>query len=83
MGNRMTLNNSEFDEVRQDLDVDEPLDGRDGQPVEGSSDEPSALDAEDPLHGAEQIIEENDTAVLATDEATAAEPAEGIDPEQP
>lgn len=56
----MSLENSEFDDVRQDLDADEPLDGRDSQPAGGSSDALRALDAEDPLHGVEKVLDEND-----------------------
>lgn len=60
----MSLENSEFDDVRQDLDADEPLDGRDSQPAAGSSDAPGALDAEDPLHGVEKVLDENDQDLL-------------------
>jgi len=55
----MTLNNSEFDDVREDRDEDEPLDGRDSQPVtEGSSDDPQTLDHNDPLRDEETLLAE-------------------------
>ncbi|GAB3619510.1 hypothetical protein GCM10027417_07700 [Glutamicibacter endophyticus] len=56
----MTLNNSEFDNVRQDEDIDEPLDGRDSQPMPGSPDATAELYSEDPLRGVDQVLEEND-----------------------
>ena len=61
----MTLENPEFDDVRQDLDAEEPLDGRNSQPAEGSSDAPQAMDAEDPLHGVERVLADNDHDPLA------------------
>lgn len=60
----MTLNNAEFDDVRRDLDADEPFDGRDSQPAEGSSDAPQSLDAEDPLRGADRILDAYDADPL-------------------
>lgn len=60
----MSLNNEEFDNVRKDQDIDEPLDGRDSQPAEGSSDAPAQLDADDPLRGAEGLLDESDADPL-------------------
>lgn len=56
----MSLNNSEFDEIREDHDADEPLDGRDSQPAPGSSDAPTTLDSIDPLRSVDAVLEEND-----------------------
>lgn len=80
----MTLNNSEFENIRRQ-DPDEPLDGRDGQPVtEGSSDAPQTLDSEDPLRGTDAVIAQDDeldfegAAVEADDaERLVEEPAPG------
>ena len=87
----MSLNNAEFNEVRKDQDTDEPLDGRVSQPAAGSSDAPASLDAEDPLRGVDQVLEESDADPLALDpdlpeEQRAAEgyeegDAEGLDEE--
>lgn len=76
----MTLNNSEFDDIRQDEDYDEPMDGRDSQPVvEGSSDAPQTLDNEDPLRGPESIIEQNDELVLDETAFEAPDPERLVD----
>lgn len=63
----MSYNNSEFEDIRQDQDIDEPLDGRDSQPAEGSSDAPQNLDSGDPLHGVDQVLEANDEDPLQLD----------------
>ncbi|MEF9982836.1 MULTISPECIES: hypothetical protein [Actinomycetes] len=77
----MSLNNSEFDDVRKDSDTDEPLDGRDSQPAAGSSDAPQAQDAEDPLRGADRVLEENDGDPLALNpETLLPEPIDGQRP---
>lgn len=60
----MTLNNAEFENVRKDEDVDEPLDGRDSQPSAGSSDAPQTLESEDPLRGVDAVLDENDNDPL-------------------
>ncbi|UTT39396.1 hypothetical protein NMP99_15500 [Glutamicibacter mishrai] len=83
----MSLENPEFDEVRQDLDADEPLDGRDSQPVGGSSDAPGVLDSEDPLRGVQQVLEERDRDPLGLnpeplDEQRPADETELEDPEK-
>ncbi|WP_423299297.1 hypothetical protein [Glutamicibacter nicotianae] len=71
----MSLNNEEFENVRKDQDIDEPLDGRDSQPAEGSSDAPAQLDADDPLRGAERILAESDEdPLLLNPETTQVEP---------
>ena len=73
----MTLNNSEFDDVRRDEDIDEPIDGRDSQPVsEGSSDAPQTLESEDPLRGQDAILDEDDEHAFGTG------PLEGDDEER-
>jgi hypothetical protein len=60
----MSLNNSEFDDVRQDRDADEPMDGRDGQPAPGTPDAPQGDGGADPLHGVQQILEQHDEESL-------------------
>ncbi|WP_434922336.1 hypothetical protein ACR9WD_14760 [Glutamicibacter sp. PAEs-4] len=71
----MSLNNEEFENVRKDQDIDEPLDGRDSQPAEGSSDAPAQLDADDPLRGAEGILDQSDEdPLLLNPETTLVEP---------
>lgn len=55
----MSTDTPEFEPGREDEITDEPLDGRDSQPVtEGSSDDPRTLDAADPLRDAESLIVE-------------------------
>ncbi|MCW4465773.1 hypothetical protein OK351_09660 [Glutamicibacter sp. MNS18] len=77
----MTLDNSEFDEIRQDEDTDEPMDGRDSQPVtEGSSDAPQTLDSGDPLRGAESILEHHDELSPVTGAYEADDPQRPVDP---
>lgn len=66
----MTLNNEEFENVREDEDVDEPLDGRDSQPAAGASDAPQTLEAEDPLRGVDAVLDENDNDPLALNPET-------------
>lgn len=63
----MSFNEAEFQAVNQEGLEDEPLDGRDGQPVtEGSSDDPQTLDASDPLRSDEAMAEDqNATDPLA------------------
>lgn len=63
----MSFNEAEFQAVNQEGLEDEPLDGRDGQPVsEGSSDDPQTLDSSDPLRSDEAIAEDqNATEPLA------------------
>ncbi|MEA5457189.1 hypothetical protein SPF06_20910 [Sinomonas sp. JGH33] len=41
----------------EDDDLTEPLDGRDSQAPEGSSDNPELLDEVDPLHDPRRLIE--------------------------
>ncbi|GAB4098710.1 hypothetical protein [Sinomonas halotolerans] len=41
----------------EDDDLTEPLDGRDSQAVEGSSDSPETMDGIDPLHDPRRLIE--------------------------
>ncbi|MFJ2618454.1 hypothetical protein [Glutamicibacter sp. NPDC087344] len=81
----MSLNNSEFDDVRGDNDADEPMDGRDSQPAAGSSDAPQTLDAEDPLRGPDRVLHVNDADPLGLDpQALRPEPLDedrGIDEE--
>lgn len=61
----MSFNEAEFQTVNHEGLEDEPMDGRDGQPVtEGSSDDPQTLDTEDPLR--------SDTAIAQ--DLSAAEP---------
>ncbi|MDQ4500725.1 hypothetical protein [Sinomonas sp. ASV322] len=43
----------------EDDDLTEPLDGRDSQAPEGSSDNPELLDEVDPLHNPRRLIELN------------------------
>lgn len=77
----MTLENSEFDDIRQDEDTDEPMDGRDSQPVsEGSSDAPQTLESQDPLRGAESILEHNDELSSVTGAYEAQDPQRPVDP---
>lgn len=67
----MSFNEAEFQAVNQEGLADEPLDGRDGQPVpEGSSDDPQTLDATDPLRSDEAIAEDQqvtDPLAVATE----------------
>lgn len=49
-----------------DADSPEPLDGRDGQPAAGGSDEPELLDAEDPLKDPQRAADESDTLLTET-----------------
>ena len=63
----MTLNNAEFDDVRGDLDADEPLDGRDSQPAEGSSDDPGEMDSVDPIRSVDKVLDDNDRDPLDLD----------------
>ena len=74
----MSLNNSEFDDVRRDEDADEPFDGRDSQPAQGSSDMPQTLDAEDPLRGADLVLDQSDEDPLQLNpETLLPEPLDG------
>ncbi|WP_313810621.1 hypothetical protein [Glutamicibacter sp.] len=66
----MTLNNEEFENVRRDRDEDEPLDGRDSQPSEGTSDDVQSLESDDPLHGGSAILDDNDRDPLALNPET-------------
>ena len=43
----------------EDDDLTEPLDGRDSQAPEGSSDNPETMDEIDPLHDPRRLIELN------------------------
>lgn len=43
----------------EDDDLTEPLDGRDSQAPEGSSDNPETMDEQDPLHDPRRLIELN------------------------
>lgn len=67
----MSFNEAEFQAVNQEGLEDEPLDGRDGQPVtEGSSDDPQTLDASDPLRSDEAMAEDHnatDPLAVATE----------------
>lgn len=61
----MTMNSPDFEPGHADETVDEPLDGRESQPVEeGSSDDPRTLDSLDPLRDAVLLADE-----LSGDEA--------------
>ncbi|GAB3275830.1 hypothetical protein GCM10027449_14960 [Sinomonas notoginsengisoli] len=44
----------------EDDDLTEPLDGRDSQAPEGSSDNPETMDELDPLHDPRRLIELDD-----------------------
>ncbi|GAA1406604.1 hypothetical protein AUR04nite_05630 [Glutamicibacter uratoxydans] len=66
----MSLNNEEFENVRRDRDEDEPLDGRDSQPGEGTSDDVRSLETDDPLRGGSAVLEENDRDPLGLNPET-------------
>mgnify|MGYP007082236136 CR=1 FL=1 len=58
-----------------ELDLEEPLDGRDGQPPEeGSSDDPETLEKHDPLRKRDPILVQTDNESTIIGEA--AEPTE-------
>lgn len=67
----MSFNEAEFQAVNQEGLEDEPLDGRDGQPVsEGSSDAPQTLEASDPLRSYEAMAQDQqatDPLAVATE----------------
>lgn len=76
---------TEFDPENYDdeLDLETPLDGRDGQPPEeGSSDEPETLDAHDPLREKEPVLIETDTESDVTGAAVHPTEDELIDTER-
>lgn len=49
-------------------DLAPPDDGRDGAPVEGSSDDPQSLDEEDPLRSGDQLLVEDTQETWKDDE---------------
>ena len=67
----MSFNEAEFQAVNQEGLEDEPLDGRDAQPVsEGSSDEPQTLKSTDPLRSDEAMAHDQqatDPLAVATE----------------
>ena len=66
-----------------ELDLEEPLDGRDGQPPEeGSSDDPDTLVKHDPLHKDDAVLVETDTESTVTGETAEATDDELIDEER-
>lgn len=78
----MTENDPEFYDDDDQLDLEEPLDGRDGQPVtEGSSDEPETLDSNDPLRDTDAILTATTDPSTMTAEAVEATEDEEIDEE--
>lgn len=66
-----------------ELDLEEPLDGRDGQPPEeGSSDDPDTLVKHDPLHKDDAVLVETDTESTVTGETAEPTDDELIDEER-
>lgn len=63
-------------------DLEEPLDGRDGQPPEeGSSDDPETLAKHDPLHKDDPVLVETDSGSTVIGEAAEPTEDEAIDEE--
>lgn len=66
-----------------ELDLEEPLDGRDGQPPEeGSSDDPTTLDEHDPLRAPDPVLVEADTKSTTTGAGVEPTPDEAVDEER-
>lgn len=66
-----------------DLDLEEPQDGRDSQPPEqGSSDDPENLERHDPLHKHDPILVETNTGSTVIGEAAEATEDEALDEER-
>lgn len=58
----MTENDAEFFGELDEPDLEQPRDGRDGQPPEeGSQDDPETLAAHDPLRDDEAVLAETDS----------------------
>lgn len=66
-----------------ELDLEEPFDGRDSQPPEGgSSDDPESLEDEDPLHEEEPVLTDTDTESTVTAQAVEPTEDEAVDEER-
>ncbi|HIW46623.1 MAG TPA: hypothetical protein H9884_06955 [Candidatus Yaniella excrementigallinarum] len=67
----MTENDAEFYSGSEEPDLEEPEDGRESYPpVEGSSDEPETLDAQDPLRGTEGVLSDTEGPTTLTGQET-------------
>ena len=74
----MSENDGEYFYNPDEPDLEQPEDGRDGQPPEeGSSDNPESLAAHDPLHSAHTVLSDTDSLPTVADPD--AEPADEDD----
>src|SRR5699024_4703668 len=67
----MTENDAELYSASEEPDLEEPADGRESYPpVEASSDEPEALDAQDPLRGTGGVLSDTEGTTTLTGQET-------------